>query len=388
MRRLLHVPSADWSALQSISTLRSSSQHGSVEAFEATAGQMLGGRVIAFGSARAALAVIVGILAKPGSRVFVPSFTCVAVPNAVQTGGGVISWVDIEGPNIDVERVASIGRPGDVVVAQHTYGVPVEASAMAMLRDRGMLVIEDRAHRFDGDGVVGHAVVFSLEHSKVVSGGQGGLARIDDDAIFQRIVHARDRLIPVKDSTARRILRTSVSQRLLASPRVPNWISGLGRRAALRVPALSEPGQTREELDGGTVRLRSLHPLLAAAGHLAVSRAPQNLAHRAWAARRYAEGLGDFVPAWALPIRPYVRMPIVVHDASVVTLVLRRGGIDLGPRWFESPVHPAGSRSTYRVGSAPRAEALAKRVLSLPTHPLVTSHDIDEIVTRIKATMG
>lgn len=384
MRRLLHVPSADWTIRQAIRALRGGVGPGSVSDLESIAASALGGPVVAFGSARAALAVALQVLAGPGRTVFVPAFTCVAVPNAVRTAGGRIRWVDVVGPNIDVDEVLRIGKPGDSVIAQHTYGVPVDPAAIRALRSRGLLVVEDRAHRFDGAGVAGDVAIFSLEHSKVVSGGQGGLVRADDQALHARLQAARDVLDDGSPDVSR-ILRTSAVQRLLAAPAVPAAVSSLGRRIALRVPPLSQPGQSIDELAGGVVEVHRLDPRLAAVALASVASTQANLDHRARMAARYVERLGPLIPDWARVARPYVRMPAIVDDAGRVTRALRAAGLDLGPRWFEAPVHPAGSQSSYRPGSAPNAEHLAAHVITLPTHPLVTDVDLERVISALCA---
>ena len=374
---------------QAINALLMRGTPEAVRRLEAAAGKDLGVEVVAFGSARAALATVLKALAEPGARVLVPAYTCVAVPNAVQTAGHPVTWVDIDGPNIDLERVAAVGRPGDVVIAQHTYGVPVDPAGIAELRRRGLVVIEDRAHRFDGLDLAGQAAVFSLEHSKVISGGRGGLAWVEDPSIAARLRSARDDGLTVPASRdVHRILRTSAIQRLLASRLVPRPIGSIGRRLALRMAVFSEPGQSQAEIAGGDVDLVALHPALAAAARPGVERAAANRSHRLWAVERYVERLGDLVPAWAFAGRPYVRMPIVVDDAAPVTARLRAAGLDPGPRWFDAPVHPTGSRSSYVPGSAPIAELLSRRILSLPTHPLIRADDIDAIARVILSAPG
>ena len=81
-------------------------------------------------------------------------------------------------------------------------------------------------------------------------------------------------------------------------------------------------------------------------------------------------------------------MPIVVDDAAPVTARLRAAGLDPGPRWFDAPVHPTGSRSSYVPGSAPIAESLSRRILSLPTHQLIRADDIDKIARVILSAPG
>jgi dTDP-4-amino-4,6-dideoxygalactose transaminase len=384
VRRPFHVPSADWSVRDAAAALVSNEDAGAVERLEAVAEDVLGHPVVAFGSARSALAATFCVIARE-PRVFVPAFTCVAVPNAVVTAGGTIEWVDVAGANLDLDAILAKATSGDVVVAQHTYGIPLDAGRLREMRARGIYVVEDRAHRFDGEELAGQVAVYSLEHSKVVSAGHGGLVASDDPDLLEELRRLRATLAASSRGAARTILRTSAVQRLLATRAVPAAFGSIARRAALRVPFLSAASQSIDELAGGGVQLEALAPDLAAAGLRSLRHLAANRAHRRRAAERYLETLPEFVPEWARPVGPFVRMPIEVDDADAVVRRLRTAGVDLGRRWFDAPVHPSGSRSSYVPGSAPRAERLASRVLSLPTHPLMTAADIETVAQAVRA---
>jgi perosamine synthetase len=384
----MHVPSADWTRDEALQAMRPASPASAVARLESSACRILGVEVVAFGSARAGLTAILELLGAAERRVHVPAFTCVAVPNAVVTAGGQIQWVDIVGPNLDVDMAIDGSREGDLAIIQHTYGVPVEQDAIQVLESRGVTVVEDRAHRFDGTGLAGSAAVFSLEHSKIVSGGRGGLVWARDPAILEQLRRLRDAWPPAPPGVVARTLRTSAVQRLLADADGPDLITSLARRAARRVPYLSEPAQTAVELAGGPVARSSLAAPFAAMAEASLGRLQANLDHRQAIAERYIERLGSWVPSWASQAIPYVRMPILVDDADDVTRRLRKGGMDLGPRWFEAPVHPAGSRSTYVAGLAPSADRLSRSVLSLPTHQLIGRGDADKICDAVLAALG
>lgn len=373
-RRLLHVPSADWDGTQIRTALRSRrAEPGAVARLEAVAERSLGIPVIAFGSARAAIAALIMVARPPGARVTTQAFTCVAVPNAIVTAGGQADWIDIDGPEASPNaQAAAIRRAAGgrgIVIAQHTYGVPIAPALLSEARGFGAFVIEDRAHRFDGADVGGDAVVFSLEHSKVVSCGQGGLAWARDPAVAAQLRTLRDGWPTIDDPTAAQILRTSAVQAGLSRLGGPgSGVTGLARRIARRVPIVSIPAQTADELAGRGVDLIRLHPSLAEAGIRSVQRSTATNDHRREIATAYREAIPELIPSW-LPIEAaLVRLPIVVDDAAAVTARLRAQGWDFGPRWFDAPVHPDGSVSDYPAGAAPQAERLAARVLTLPTH--------------------
>ncbi len=385
IRHLLHVPSSDWDARNIRAALRGHSRPDAVRRLEDAASEALGLEVIAFGSGRAALAALLLIADHRARRVILPGYTCVAVPNAIETSGRPAIFVDIEDVNLDLRAVVSASQPGDAVIVQHTYGIPVPASEIRSLRQRGLFTIEDRAHRFDGTEPEGDAIFFSLEHSKVVSGGNGGLAWMADPDLRHQLKALRDSRPVASDAEVRRILWTSALQvGLEAALGRLEPVSSIVRRVALRVPAVSAESQRPDELAGGSVALLGMHPALAELALGAIRRLRANLTHRRTISALYTRQLGSLVPDWAKVDLPLVRQPILVDDADAVAARVRAEGFDLGRRWFEAPVHPRGSRSGLLPWQAPRGLALSARVLSLPTHPRI---DPGEAVVLSKAIL-
>lgn len=385
-RRLLHLPSADWSWRQVLQALRGDVSPDSVRRLEDAAARALGVEVIAFGSARAALAAVLMVGQPRIRRVVVPAYTCVAVPNAVRTAGCSIEWVDIEGPNLDLEEAARRVGPNTAVIAQHTYGVPIDPAGLWRLAEQGAFVIEDRTHRFDARDLVGSCAVFSLEQSKVVSAGQGGLVWAHDPELRSRLRAFQSRLQPVATAVARRILWTSAVQVAIArSGSRLEPLSSLARRLAQRLPFASWSGQTPDEIAGGPVHVVSMHPAFASVGIESMRRVEANLEHRRHIGAVYRSTLPDLVPKWARADLPYVRQPILVPNADQASQQLRALGLDLGPRWFEAPIHPRGSEGGYPPGLAPNAERLASRVLSLPTHAGIDPQTAARVASLIAA---
>jgi dTDP-4-amino-4,6-dideoxygalactose transaminase len=128
-----------------------------------------------------------------------------------------------------------------------------------------------------------------------------------------------------------------------------------------------------------------MHPRLAAVAEHGMRRAAANVAHRVAIGRIYHDLLSPLVPEWLPADVALVRFPLVVEDAADLTRLLRGRGLDLGPRWFEAPVHPSGAMSSYRPGSAPAAERLAARVVTLPTHPRVSEDEARSIAAAVAA---
>jgi dTDP-4-amino-4,6-dideoxygalactose transaminase len=306
-------------------------------------------------------------------RVIVPAYTCVAVPNAIATAGLPIKWVDIAGLNIDMSAVVREIRAGDALLLQHTYGIspaPLEPVPS------GVYIIEDRAHRFDALGISGDAAFFSLEHSKVLSAGRGGLIWIRDQGLRRRILDLRAGLPLPANGEMRLVARTSAAQRLLAGLGiVPMAVKSLARRAAFRVPPISVPAHSEAETRHGRIEPQQMHPLAAALARQSLPRLRNDLAHRERIGAIYERILGSRIPDEARRGAAVVRMPVVVDDADAVRARVRERGVDLGERWFDATVHPRGSATTYRPGMAPHAEELVERILNLPLHALIQEED-------------
>jgi dTDP-4-amino-4,6-dideoxygalactose transaminase len=138
---------------------------------------------------------------RAGDEVIVPAFTFVATAMAVLHQGAVPVFVDVEPRTfgMDPARVeAAIGPRTRAVVPVHLHGVPCDLQPIAdIAARRRLLLIEDSAQaigaRYRGRfaGTVGLAGCYSLQSSKSMACGEGGLLVTDDEAVFRRAHAAR-----------------------------------------------------------------------------------------------------------------------------------------------------------------------------------------------------
>jgi dTDP-4-amino-4,6-dideoxygalactose transaminase len=158
--------------------------------------------VLATNSGTAALHVAItaaGI--GPGDHVIVPAFTFVATALAVLHAGAVPVFVDLEPRTLGldprlVER--AITPATRAVIPVHMHGTPCEIDELAAICARHQLtLIEDAAqahgatHRGRQVGTFGALGCFSLQSSKSLAAGEGGLVVTDDDALWERANRAR-----------------------------------------------------------------------------------------------------------------------------------------------------------------------------------------------------
>lgn len=150
--------------------------------------------VVCVGSGTAALRLTLkGLGTRPGDRVLVPAYSCVALASAVLACGASPVPVDVTPHdwNFDSSQAKSViettppGRGGGrmaTAIGVHTFGVP---AAIEQMMDSGIPIIEDCAHGFgihvNGKVLGGraHASVLSFYATKLIGGGEGGAILTD-----------------------------------------------------------------------------------------------------------------------------------------------------------------------------------------------------------------
>ena len=330
-----------------------------------------GCHAVMFASGRGAIAAAVQALA-PRGTVGVPAYTCIAVPNAVRTGGATCVFADVDACGL----VPAAAWPDcDAVIVQDTYGFEAPTP-------RGQLVIRDATHRFTLQPRGGDAVVVnSFEHSKSLTAGQGGLAVTRDAALAARMREARDHhAAPARPLTHALVtLLTLVAGRLQYDGR--HRLADLLHRPVRRVAPFRLRGQCTSELAGGGVDHALLGPPNRIVARLMLSQVARSAAVAAHRAR--IVGIYDGAAGVDRPAHPLLRYPLRVPDPSVFERGLREAGWDISGRWFRAPLHPvspAPATFAFDAAQTPTAVRLADTVVNLPTHPLVDERDARELV--------
>ena len=147
---------------------------------------------VAVNSGTAALhacAVAAGVL--PGDEVIVPAFTFIASAMAMSNQGARPVFCDVQPRtfNLDPTRVEErITERTRAIVAVHLHGMPADMEELLVLAGRhGLAVIEDSAqahgalYRGRKVGTMGLCAGSSLQESKNLPAGEGGLFLTDDE---------------------------------------------------------------------------------------------------------------------------------------------------------------------------------------------------------------
>ena len=130
-----------------------------------------------------------------GDEVIVPSFSFVATAMAVLHQGALPVFCDIDPVihTIDPRRIeALVGPRTRAIVPVHVHGLPADMHEIgAIARRHGLAVVEDAAqahgatYRGARAGSLGDCGAFSLNGSKNLSAGEGGLFVTDDEDAFR-----------------------------------------------------------------------------------------------------------------------------------------------------------------------------------------------------------
>ncbi|WP_433158823.1 DegT/DnrJ/EryC1/StrS family aminotransferase [Kribbella sp. CA-247076] len=336
------------------------------------------GHAVACSSGTAALHLAVAAVnPAPGEEIITTPISDMGTvfPILMQNAVPVFADVDPVTGNLDPAAVAAAITPRTrAVMAVHLFGKPAPIAELRALCDQhGLVLIEDCAQAYlapVGDtfvGRIGHIGCFSLQQTKHISAGDGGLVITDDPALAQRMRLFADKGWP-RATNERNYLFLALNYRMTELvgavtraqlTRLAGVVADRRTAAARATAGIADlPGITPPPDTGDHVYWQ--YPLVldpAVAGDL-----------REWAAALTAEG----VPANG----GYLTSPLYGAPAL-------RERVTYGDSHF--PLQDV----EYPVGLCPTAEELIdRRLLVLPWNENYTIEDVDDIVTAIRKVHG
>ncbi|HEV8400341.1 MAG TPA: DegT/DnrJ/EryC1/StrS family aminotransferase [Gemmatimonadales bacterium] len=329
---------------------------------------------------RAALVSALG----PGVAVALPAFACYDLVTAANGAGVPVVLYDTDphtlAPDLLSLRMALRRNVGAIVVV-HLYGYPVDLTEInALAADAGVVVIEDAAQAAGGTlhdrplGAHASLAVLSFGRGKGMTGGGGGALLAHDEAGARILERARTVLAaPARGWSS---LATLAAQMVLEGPQV------YALPAALPFLHLGE-----------TVYRRPHTPRAASPASCAVVAATWELAdqevetRRSNAARLLAAVCGVAAKGRRFePVRPaeaarpgYLRLPVLASPEArraAASHAARRLGVSASYPKVLSEVEQLAERCVNRDGAFPGARTLTTRLITLPTHSRLGSHDL------------
>jgi perosamine synthetase len=320
-----------------------------VRAFEGKAKKLLGVKhVVAVNSGTAALhTALMAMGVGAGDEVVVPSFTFLATANVVLACGAKPVFVDIrEDYNMDPAAFRrAVTRKTKAVIPVHIYGYPADMDEVREIAAaRSIRVVEDAAESLGATykgvqtGKLSDAGCFSLYATKVITSGEGGAISTDDDELADLLrlvrnhgqVHGYD------------------SKHLGFNYRLPEMSAAL---ASVQMDRLEGFLKARER------NAKYLMERLSGVKGVKFTQDAKDRTHVFY--------------LYTLHLR---------KNRDRVAKALSGVGIGAAVYW-PTPVHrtPLYTKLGYAKKKLPRTEDAARRVLSLPVYPGLSSEDLERV---------
>lgn len=316
------------------------------------------------------------------NEVVVPAYTCYSVPASIVKADLRPRIVDISPSTLDYAPEALAGVDFSrvlAVVATNLYGLPNDLPGLERLaRRHGAFLIDDAAQALGGrvggrwSGTWGDAGIFSFDKGKNVSAIDGGVIVTNSATVAAAVDEETAALAPPGIAQSAEHVLKAIAYSVLLRPtlyglpaRLPQL--GLGRTVYTTEFPLARADRALMAL--GLTMLRRLDEFTAA--------------RRANAAAITAilrgTGLGPIAPR--VDAEPaYLRLPVLAASASeqeVVIDVLGKRGLGATGSYPRSIADiPELQSALAPVTSADGGRDVARRIITLPTHPFVAAADL------------
>jgi dTDP-4-amino-4,6-dideoxygalactose transaminase len=334
---------------------------------------------VASTSGTAAIHVAVGAVnPNPGDEIITGPITDMGTVIPILAQNAIPVFGDLRRDNIglDADDVARrINERTRAIIAVHLCGNATDMDPLMKLAEKhNLYVIEDCSQAYGTlykgrhVGTIGHMGTFSLQQSKHITTGDGGLTVTNDDALGERAVLFANKGWPNYGTGARNYVMFGMNYRMTelqaavldAQIDKVNWVTArrneLGDRICraletlegIEVPAVSEGGR----------HTYWFLPLLVDQSKLGISTS------------RLAQALAnEGAPCGA----HYIGQPIFMYD------LLREKRI-YGDSDFPFSLQPEGQQVRYERGETPGTEQILDDLLQVSINEKMTDHDAADII--------
>jgi dTDP-4-amino-4,6-dideoxygalactose transaminase len=324
-----------------------------------------------------------------GAEVIVSAFTCDAVTYAVMRTGAAVVYVDINDDltmNAAAVMAAMTGKTKAVVV-QNTLGrVGLDAATISQIKASGVLVVEDCALSIGsrlGDaphGVLGDISTWSLEASKTLTIGWGGVLNVNDPERFEifRQHYLGLKCVPIWLDLLR-VMQLWVSVLLTAHPPplgIYLWYFLYGFRVFRRSSDSQQKFYTTHARLGAFSA--SLFHLIKERSAGVFRQTNEN--YMTLGAKAKELGLHcPIVPdEREFLVSPRFSLIVGEDEREVLTQAATSAGIELG-RWFDQ-APPHYGLNLARVSSSANAQRISGLIINLPCHWSLSPNEIQSIL--------
>jgi len=315
-------------------------------------------------------------------EVIVAGYTCVVLTNAVKFTGCKVRYIDIDKANLNIDTaalIAQINPASKLLIVPHNFGIPYHDIPQIKEQFPELIILEDAAHTFgskSGDklcGTIADAGFFSLEYSKPITAGLGGIMLINNENLQPAFEAEYQQLEEMSSSMVRKLVATLGTYNLNYFRNTTFFYrAGLKMLRLFKLHYVTSAKEINGELpDNYPVKM---HPKLTSfllpqlRNIERINNTKKDIAQQYQKAFKSYENIEEIEGLDQV----LVRYPIVFKSTISVKTIenLKKEGISLGLNfgvWFNDVVHPVGSfRYCYTDGSCPEGEKIAKRIINLP----------------------
>jgi len=336
-----------------------------------------------------------------GDEVIISSFNCIAVPTALLAVGAIPVYVDIDPVTLNVKPEAILNHltpKTKAIVVQHTFGSSSDMyTILALLKDKNILVIEDCALSLGSKnngtllGSQADAAIFSLEQSKTLSTGWGGILIIKNKMLGEKILNDYENISEQKKGI---IIRDSIQTAISAVCHHPSF-HFIGKYVIyfffkIRLFRYSTPHNEIEGNPGNNFinKLSGTQSILGLSQWKRLQVVADKCRTNAEKLRNVLNEtnfitLADPRPGRDEAVSP--RISFLVKKPSHFHSFFSEKGIETAS-WFDGPLSPLPDSDlfNYDAKQYPASFFISRHIVNLPCHSRLTPNDIGLISEAIR----
>lgn len=377
-------------------------QSDAVYAFEQSFARTFGAKyALAFPYGRSALYALFKALSIENAEIVVPAYTCVVVPHAVVISGNIPKFVDITLRDYNMNLALledAITHRTRVIIPTHLFGYPMDTDRVNEIASRAgqkILIIQDCAHSFgaafQGKYVCNHgdAAIYALEISKYISAVFGGMLTTNDDDIYERVKHYRDKHF-TKPSPAKQFRKLLYLMAVYVA--FNNTFYGFVNFLEENTPLLNRLTKYYREdrIDFPKDFDINFGDLEARVGGVQLGKYSQIRQRRQEIAEYYNKQLQGVEGIELPPIvdgATYSHYVPRVKNRLEIMDRMRKKGIQLGQIIEYSVPHMEAYRK-YKDGEFPNSYLCSETTINLPSYPGLTGQDLGVITEEINDALA
>ena len=333
-------------------------------------------------------------------EVIVSAFTCLAVPTGIISAGFKPVYVDCgrEDINNPVDAIISkISVNTKVIIVQHTMGLATDIFRLKeRLRDSDILIIEDCALSLGTKiddvilGSYGDAAIISLELSKFISTGWGGIVVINNELLDKKFRLYYNGICPQSRSSSLKwsmqTLLSGISYNPLIYNLIGKYILYFGYKwQFFRVST------SREELKGLVSNrfIEKLGPIQLSFANFQFKRFNKysrvtNSNYNRIKLELERQGYLVFCSSKEGVYSVTPRISLMVNNPVKAINFFSNCGIEVGV-WFDGPLTPIPDSKMFKYEKSkyPNANFISGHIINFPCHSGVGERDLDFIIASI-----